>query len=39
VDGLLTNDRNLVMPLAQAAYPQKDVFDDINNIPQSYRIE
>ena len=39
VDGLLTNDRNLVMPLAQVAYPQKDVFDDINNIPQGYRIE
>lgn len=38
-DGLLTNDKRLVMPLAKAAYPQKDVFDDIKDIPQSYRIE
>ena len=37
-DGLLTGDEELVMPLAKAAYPQKDVFDDINNIPQSYKI-
>ena len=38
-DGLLTNDKNLVVPLAKAVYPQKDVFDDLNNVPQSYRIE
>ena len=37
-DGLLTNDQKLQVPLAKAAYPQKDVFDDINNVPQSYKI-
>lgn len=38
-DGLLTNDKNLVMPLAKVAYPQKGVFGDIKDIPQNYRIE
>lgn len=37
-DGLLTNDKKLMMPLAKAAYHQKDVFDDINNVTQSYKI-
>jgi hypothetical protein len=38
-DGLLSNDQNLVVPLAKAAFPQKGVFNDINDVPQSYRIK
>ncbi len=37
VDGLITEDKNLVRPLAMAAFPDKDVFDNIDDIPDRYR--
>jgi len=36
-DGLLTGDRRLVEPLARAAFPEKDVFSSLEEVPESYR--
>lgn len=35
-DGLLTRDKDLVIPLAQAAFPEKDVFDSLDEVPDEY---
>lgn len=35
-DCLLTRDKKLVKPLAQAAFPNKDVFSDIDDVPNEY---
>lgn len=35
-DGLLTRDEKLVKPLAQAAFPEKDVFSDLDEVPDEY---
>ena len=35
-DGLLTNDQDLVAPLAKAAFPKKDIFSSIEKVPQEY---
>ena len=35
-DGLLTRDKKLVEPLAKAAFPEKDVFSDIDEVPDEY---
>jgi hypothetical protein len=35
-DGLLTGDEKLVKPLAKAAFPQKDVFSSIDEVPEEY---
>ncbi|MBN1796026.1 MAG: hypothetical protein JW804_05075 [Sedimentisphaerales bacterium] len=37
-DALLTRDKKLVEPLAKAAFPEKDVFSSIDEIPDSYKI-
>lgn len=37
VGGLVTSDRNLVRPLATAAFPDKDVFDSIDDVSDRYR--
>ncbi len=34
--GLVAGDKNLVQPLAKAAFPSKDVFDSINDVPYRY---
>ncbi len=36
-DGILTNDKNLVIPLAQAAFPKKDVFSSLDYVPDTYQ--
>jgi hypothetical protein len=35
-DGILTNDKNLVRPLAKAAFPEKDVFHKLDEVPDEY---
>lgn len=35
-DGILTEDKKLIIPLTQAAFPEKDVFSDINEVPNEY---
>jgi len=35
-DGLLTRDKKLVTPLAQAAFPEKDVFFSLDEVPDEY---
>jgi hypothetical protein len=35
-DGILTKDKNLIIPLAQAAFPEKDVFSDIDEVLYEY---
>jgi len=35
-DGLLTKDEKLVKPLAQAAFPRKDVFSSLDEVPEEY---
>ncbi len=35
-DGILTNDKDLVIPLAQAAFPEKDVFSSLDDVPDEY---
>jgi hypothetical protein len=35
-DALLTRDNELVSPLAKAAFPEKDVFSDLNEVPEEY---
>lgn len=35
-DGLLTRDKKLVIPLAKAAFPDKDVFSDLDEVPDEY---
>jgi hypothetical protein len=36
-DGLLTRDKEMVRPLAKAAFPEKDVFSDIDEVPAEYK--
>lgn len=36
VDGLITSDKTLVQPLAKAAFPGKDIFDSIDDVPYCY---
>jgi len=38
-DGLLSRDKNLVLPLARAAFPEKDVFSSLEAVPESYRCD
>ncbi len=38
-DGLLTGDKSLVDPLARAAFPAKDVFSSLEDVPESYRCD
>lgn len=38
-DGLLTKDKRLVEPLARAAFPEKDVFSSLEEVPDSYRCD
>jgi hypothetical protein len=35
-DGLLTRDKDLVIPLAKAAFPEKDVFSSLEEVPKDY---
>ena len=35
-DALLTGDKNLVKPLAKAAFPDKDVFSSLDEVPEGY---
>jgi len=35
-DGLLTKDKRLVQPLAKAAFPEKEVFSDLEEVPEEY---
>ncbi|MGB2807011.1 MAG: hypothetical protein WBC22_04695 [Sedimentisphaerales bacterium] len=35
-DGLVAGDKRLVLPLAMAAFPSKDVFGSINDVPYRY---
>ncbi len=35
-DGLLTRNEKLVKPLAQAAFPKKDVFSSLDEVPEEY---
>jgi len=35
-DGLLTRDKKLVTPLAEAAFPDKDVFSKLDEVPDEY---
>ena len=35
-DGLITNDKDLMKPLALAAFPHKDVFSSIDDVPCRY---
>ncbi|MHC4546816.1 MAG: hypothetical protein ACYSYL_20240 [Planctomycetota bacterium] len=35
-DGLLTRDERLVKPLAEAAFPNKDVFSSLEEVPEEY---
>jgi hypothetical protein len=36
-DGILTNDKHLVIPLAKVAFPEKDVFTSIEEVTEDYR--
>ncbi|MHC4867628.1 MAG: hypothetical protein ACYTEX_26455 [Planctomycetota bacterium] len=36
-DGLLTRDGKLMKPLAEAAFPDKDVFSSLDEVPAEYR--
>jgi len=36
VDGILTRDTKLVEPLARAAFPDKDVFSSLDEVPKDY---
>ena len=36
-DGLVAGDKDLVQPLATAAFPEKDVFNSIHDVPYRYR--
>jgi hypothetical protein len=38
-DGLLSQDKKLVEPLARAAFPEKDVFSSLDEVPASYRCD
>ncbi len=38
-DGLLTLDTKLVEPLARAAFPEKDVYSSLEEVPDSYRCD
>ncbi len=36
-DAIITSDKKLVEPLARAAFPEKDVFSSLEEVPESYR--
>jgi hypothetical protein len=36
VDGILTKEESLIVPLAQAAFPEKDVFYSLDEVPDEY---
>jgi hypothetical protein len=36
-DAIMTKDKRLVEPLARAAFPGKDVFSSLEDVPESYR--
>jgi hypothetical protein len=36
-NGMITRDKKLVEPLAHAAFPEKDVFSSLKDVPVSYR--
>jgi len=36
VDGMVAGDKRLVQPLTIAAFPEKDVFDSIDDVPERY---
>ncbi|MBN1506876.1 MAG: hypothetical protein JW955_08520 [Sedimentisphaerales bacterium] len=38
-DAILTGDKRLVEPLAKAAFPEKDVFSSLEEVPDSYRCD
>jgi hypothetical protein len=38
-DGIITRDKKLVEPLARAAFPEKDVFSSLEEVPESYRCD
>lgn len=38
-DAILTRDKKLVEPLARAAFPEKDVFLSLQEVPDSYRCD
>ncbi len=38
-DGILTGDTKLVQPLAEAAFPDKDMFSSLEEVPESYRCD
>jgi hypothetical protein len=35
-DGLLSNDKSIVLPLARAVFPQKNIFCDIDEVSNAY---
>jgi len=35
-DGLLTRDKKLIIPVAKAAFPEKDVFSSLDEVPKEY---
>jgi len=38
-DAIITGDKKLVEPLACAAFPEKDVFSSLDEVPESYRCD
>jgi len=38
-DAIITRDKKLVQPLARAAFPEKDVFSSLEEVPESYRCD
>jgi len=38
-DGLLTRDEKMVKPLAKAAFPDKDVFSSLDEVPEDYKYD
>ena len=36
-DGLLTKDNELIKPLAKAVFPEKDVFSNLEEVPDTYK--
>ena len=38
-DGVITWDKQLVEPLARAAFPENDVFSSLEEVPESYRCD
>ena len=38
-DAIITRDKRLVEPLAKAAFPEKDVFSSLKEVPESYRCD